>query len=176
MSKPVKNLIVDSYRKRFGQLEAAVLIDIRGIASNDNNTLRNNLAEKQMQVTVVKNSLAKRAWEGTAMANLTESLDGACAVAYGGESAVDIARLLIEQAKEVKLEFKGALMEGQVFGPDQVDALSKYPTRTEAQGQVIQIFLGPAGQVIGAATGIGSQIVSILKTIEEKLEKGESIK
>jgi len=175
MSKPVKNLIVDAYRSRFADLDAAVMIDLRGVASNDNNALRNHLAEKQIKVSVVKNSLAKRAWEGTALGSLADLLDGSCAVVYGGDSAVDVARVLVEEAKRVKLAFKGALMEGQVFGPDQVDALSKYPTRDEAKAQIIQVFLGPAGQVIGAATGIGSQIVSILKAIEEKLEKAETV-
>ena len=46
----------------------------------------------------------------------------------------------------------GAIMDGELFGPTQIEALSKYPTKTEAQGQVIQIILGAAGQVISAIT------------------------
>ncbi len=176
MSKPVKNLIVSSYARRFEGVDGGVLIDIRGIASNDNNSLRNSLADKQIRVTVVKNSLAKRAWDDTPLAGMTNLLEGSCAVAYGGESVVHIARELIDQAKTYDLEFKGALMEGQVFQADQVDALSKYPTRDEAQGQVIAVLLAPAAQVIGAAVAAGNQIASILKTIQEKLEGGEEIK
>jgi large subunit ribosomal protein L10 len=88
---------------------------------------------------------------------------------------INVARDLIEQANQVKFKFKGALLDGQVFGPNEVNALSKYPTREEAQAQIIQVALGPAAQVIGAAVGAGSQIASIVKTIEEKLEKGETI-
>ena len=176
MSKPVKNLIVDTYKRRFDGVESAVIIDIRGIASNDNNALRQNLADKSIKISVVKNSLAKRAWQETSMAGLTDLLDGSCAVAYGGESTVDIARLLVEQAKTVSLKFKGAMMEGELFGPEQVEELSKYPTRSEAQAQVIQIVLGPAGQIIGAALNAGNQIASILQTVKERLEKGKEIK
>jgi len=177
MSKPVKNLIVESYKKKFADVDGAVLVDIRGVDANKNNSLRSALAAQQVRITVVKNSLAKRAFEGTALADISELLDGPCAMVYGGQSVVEVARMLIKQAKEIEnLQFKGALMEGQRFGPDQIDALSKYPTRGEAQAQVIQVILGPAGQVIGAATSAGAAIASILKKIEEKLEKGEQIK
>ena len=64
MSKPVKNLIVDSYKKRFEGLTGGVLIDVRGIKSNETNELRAGLAKKQIKVTIVKNSLAKKAFEG----------------------------------------------------------------------------------------------------------------
>ncbi|MAE65890.1 MAG: 50S ribosomal protein L10 [Phycisphaeraceae bacterium] len=175
MSKPVKNMIVDAYRRRFDEVGSAVMIDIRGVNANDNQKLRNHLAEREIRVTLVKNSLAQRAWRDTALDGLCGLLDGSCAVAYGGSSVVEVARLLIDQAREINLTFKGALMEGEVFGPDEVEKLSKYPTREEAQAQVIQVFLGPAGQVIGAALSGGSQIASILQAIEEKLEKGETI-
>ena len=174
MSKRVKNLIVDSYQRRFRELDGAVMIDLRGIAANDNNALRATLAEKQVRITVVKNGLAERAWVNTPMAGLVDLLEGSCAIAYG-ESVINVARDLIEQADQVKFKFKGALLDGQVFGPNEVKALSKYPTREEAQAQIIQVALGPAAQVIGAAVGAGSQIASIVKTIEEKLEKGETI-
>ena len=169
MSKPVKNLIVDTYRKRFDGIDSAIMISIRGLAANKNNTLRKDLAGQQIRVTLVKNSLAKQAWQGTGLENLCQLLQGACAVAYGN-NAVEMARLLIDQAKQTQFEFKGALMEGELFGPDEVEALSKYPTREEAQGQVIGVALSPAGQIIGAATSAGAQIASILSTIEKKLE------
>jgi large subunit ribosomal protein L10 len=177
MSKPVKNLIAKAYEERFGELTEAVVIDIRGVKSNDNNALRGGLAQKNIKVTVVKNSLAKQVFDGTAMQNLTKILDGPCALAYGAGSAVEVARALIERVKDIQnLQFKGAIMDGQVFGPDQIEALSKYPTRDEAVAQVVQVILGPASQIAGCLVAAGGQIASILKTIEEKLEKGEEIK
>ena len=176
MSKPVKNLITAEYKKRFADLEGAVLIDIRGISSNDNNKLRAGLLAKKVRVTVVKNNLAKRAIEGTAMANISEMLDGPSALVYGGDSVVTVAREVLEQLKTMEnVQVKGALMDGIVFKGDAVKELSKYPTRPEAQAQVIQIFLGPASSVIGAVTSAGNQIASLIKAIEEKLEKGEAI-
>ncbi len=180
MSKPVKNLIVDSYKKRFEGLTGGVLIDVRGIKSNDTNKLRADLAGKDIKVTIVKNSLAKKAFEDGELAQLGELLDGPNAMAYPVSeeaSVVTVARELIDAAKELKeLEFRGALMEGIVFGPDEIEALSKYPTKEEAQAQVVQILLSPAQNLVGSIVSPGKKIASILKTVQEKLEAGEEIK
>lgn len=180
MSKPVKNLITDAYKSRFDGLNGAVVIDIRGIESNDNNTLRAGLAEKQIKVTVVKNSLAQRAFKDTDLEPLNDILDGPSAMVYPTSedtSVVSIARELIDWAKKIKaVEFKGALMEGIVFGPDQIDALSKYPTREEAQAKVVQLFLSPAQNLVGSILSPGRKVAGLVDAIKEKLEKGEEIK
>ncbi len=177
MSKPIKNLMMKAYEEAFGNVDGAVTIDIRGINANNNAALRTNLAQKGVTVSVVRNRLMVKAAQGTALEKINEILEGPTAICYGGESVVNVARELIAQAKAIQgIEFKGALMEGIVFGPDEVEKLSKYPTRDEAQAQVIQVILGPAAQVIGAAVGVGNEIAGILKTLEEKLEKGEEIK
>jgi large subunit ribosomal protein L10 len=180
MSKPVKNLIVESYKKRFEGLTGGVVIDVRGIKSNETNNLRANLAKKQIKITIVKNSLAKKAFESGELAQLNDLLDGPSAMVYPvseDASVVGVARELIEAAKSIKaMQFRGALMEGIVFGPNDIDALSKYPTREEAQAKVVQILLSPAKNLAGSITSPAKNIASILKTIQEKLEKGEEIK
>ena len=176
MSKPIKNLITEAYKEKFGELDGAVVIDIRGITSNENNDLRGGLAEGGVRVSVVKNSLAKKAFKGTALEKLNDILDGSCALVYGGESVVNVARALVEKAKTLdKIEFKGAIMEGVTFGPDEVEKLSKYPTRDEAIAEVIQVILGPGSMVAGSLVGVGNEIAGILSAMEEKLEKGEEI-
>lgn len=176
MSKPVKEMMMRTYQQAFENVTDAVLVDIRGVDANTNNELRNGLAEKEIRVRVVQNALARKVFSDSPLEPISDLLEGPTAVVYGGESVVDVAREILDWAKKVKqVEVKGAIMEGAVFGADEVDRLSKYPTRVEAQGQVIQVVLGPAGQVIGAATSAGSNIAGILSTIEEKLEKGESI-
>ena len=177
MSKPIKNLITNAYKDKFGDLEGAVVIDIRGVASNDNNELRTKLAKKSISVSVVKNSLAKVAFTGTAIEGINDLLEGPSAMVYGGNSVVEVARELIDAVKKMpNVDFKGAIMEGQVFGPNQIEALSKYPTREEAQAQVVQLILSPAQNLVGAVLGPGRSIASLVKAIEEKLEEGEEIK
>lgn len=172
MSKPVKNLITEAYKKKFKDLEGAVLVDIRGIASNDANTLRGNLAPKKVKVTVVKNSLAKRAIKGTRLENLSPLLEGPAAFVYGSDSVVSVARELLDQVKTLEgVKVKGAIMDGQVFAADQVKALSKYPTRVEAQAQAITLVVSPGRKVAGQIVAPGRKIASLIKAIQEKKEK-----
>ena len=177
MSKPVKNLMTEVYRQRFADQDGAVVVDIRGIEANDVNEFRSQLAEKEIRVSVVKNTLAKRALAGTPMEGVGTMLEGPSTLVYGGASVVDVARHLIDLAKQLgDLEFKGAWMEGQAFGPDQIKELSEYPTREEAQAQALQAVLSPGRNLAGQITGPGAKIASLVKAIEEKLEKGETIK
>lgn len=176
MSKTVKKLLTDVYKDQFSGMTQAMLVDIRGIEANDNNALRGGLAEKQIKITVVKNALAKSAFAGTDLEPLNDMIDGPSALVYGGESVVNVAREMIDWAKKLEnLELKGAVLDGIVFGPEDITKLSKYPTRDEAQAEVVQLLLSPAKNLAGAIKSPGSKIASILKTIEEKLEAGESI-
>lgn len=179
MSKPVKNLITEEYKRRFEGVTGAVLVDVRGMESNDNNELRNDLAGKSIKITVVKNSQAKRAFDGTDLEGLNEMIDGPSALVYPtteDASVVTVARELIDWAKKLEtLEFRGAILDGIKFGPDQIEALSKYPTREEAQATVVTLLLSPARNLVGAVNAPAGNIAGILKTIQEKLEAGETI-
>lgn len=177
MSRPVKNMIVEEYTERFGETDAALVIDIRGITANQNNSLRLDLAKQNVRITVVKNSLAKKAFSGTKLEKLAEVLDGPSALAHGGESVVNVARTLVDWAKKIeKLDLKGAILDGEVFaGAEGVKRLSTFPTREEAQAKVVTLILSPARNVMGAVKGPGSKVLAVVKSVEEKLEKGETI-
>ena len=177
MSRPVKEMIVDSYKERFADVENALVIDIRGIAANENNKLRLGLLEKEIRVTVVKNTLARKAFEGTTLETLAPSLDGPAALAYGADTVVDVARELVDWAKKVKkLELKGACLDGDFFeGEAGVKKLSEFPTKDEAIGTVVQLVLSPARNIVGCAASPGSKLLGIIKQIEEKLDNGETI-
>jgi len=177
MSRPVKEMIVDHYKTRFAEVDNALVIDIRGIPANENNALRLSLLKQDIRVAVVKNTLAKKAFEGTSLSALAPALDGPAALAFGAESVVDVARSLVSWAKKVdKLDLKGACLDGQYFeGADGIKALSKYPTRGEAIAKVVQIVLTPGGKALGCAVSPGGRVLGIVKQIQEKLEKGETI-
>lgn len=177
MSKPVKDLIVRQYRSRFDGVEGAVIVDLRGYNATENNRLRNHLRGKGVKVTVVKNSLARKAIAGTPLEAVGKALIGPAAFVYGAESVVDVARELIDWGRKVKeLELKAAVLDGTLFeGAEGVKRLSQFPTREEAQARVVQLVLSPAQKVVGAAKGPGGRILGLVKTIQEKLEKGEAV-
>ena len=177
MSKPVKEMIINQYRDRFDGVEGAVVIELRGYDAIGNNELRNHLRGKGVRVSVVKNALARKAIEGTALEAVSPALSGPAAFVWGAESVVDVARELVAWSRKVKeLQFKAAVLDGEYFeGAAGVKRLADFPTREEAQARVVSIVLAPAGKVVGAAKAPGANILGIVKTIQEKLEKGEKV-
>lgn len=177
MSRPMKDMMVQDYKDRIGEHDSALVIGLRGISSNDTNTIRTGLAEKEIRVTVVRNSLFGKAFGDTGLAPLSEIMSGASALAYGAESVVDVAREIVELVKTYPdIELKGAVLDGELFeGKAGVEELSKFPTREEAIAQDVTLILSPARNLVGAIKGPGSALAGILKSVEEKLEKGEAI-
>jgi len=177
MSKPVKEMMIREYQDLLGDHEDALVIGMRGVAANDNNSIRSGLAEKEIKVTVVRNKLFGQAFGETGLAPLSEVLVGANALAYGAESVVEVAREIVEIVKKFPgVELKGAVLDGMLFEGDAgVRELSKYPTRDEAIAKDVALILGPGSKLVGAVKGPGSNLAGILKAIETKLEDGETI-
>lgn len=177
MSKPVKELIIKQYSARVGDAQDAVLVSIRGVKAIDNNKIRLGLAKKGIKITMVRNSLARKAFDGSALSALNEILIGSSALVHGGSSVVEIARDLVTLvAKYPALEFKGALLDGMLFkGKDGVVELSKFPTKGEAISQNVTLILSPARKLAAQIVGPGSTVAGLVKAIEGKLEKGETV-
>jgi len=174
MSKPVKKLIRDELIKRFDGVTQLAVVGFSGVDANTTNAIRTRLAEKDIRVSVVKNALARQAFRQLGIQEVGELLDGPCAVAYGADSVVTVVRELLDIFKEApNLTVKAAFMEGDLFTQDKIDALSKYPTRGEAVGQIISCVLSAGANLAGCLIGPGGQIASILKSIEEKASGGE---
>jgi ribosomal protein L10 len=116
MSKTVKGMIIREYKSRLTGMEDATLISIRGISSNDTNKIRGTLRKKNIRVTMVQNALARKAFEGTGLEGLAPLMKGANAIAYGGNSVVEVARELVKLFADFPLiEMKGANLDGQHF-------------------------------------------------------------
>jgi len=180
MSKTVKNMILRDYKSRIAGADEypdAMVISLRGLKGIDTTKLRNNLAKKNIRITVVQNSLARKAFEGSRLAQLNEVLSGASAMCYGGASVVEVAREIMSWvAKMPQIELKGAVLDGTLFkGKAGVEELSKYPTREEAVAKVVTLIVSPGRNVLAQVKGPGSTVAGLIKAIETKLEKGETI-
>lgn len=177
MSKPVKELIVNEYRSRFADLGGAVLVEIRGLDALGTGKLRSGLRERNIRITVIKNTLARTAFTGTPLEALRPVLEGPSALAYGADGVVEVARELVDWAKRVKqLQLRAACLDGTLFeGPAGVARLSTLPTREEAQARVVTLLLSPARNAVSAAVSPGRRLAGIVKEIRERLERGETI-
>src|SRR3954466_14954442 len=174
MSKKVKNLITRELGEKFKGVDSIAVINPRGINATKNNQIRRKLRERGLRMTVVKNTLAKRAVGEGKLKGFDALLDGPSAVIYGKGSVAQIARTLLDLKKTVEtLELRGVFFDGELYEGDKgVDTASKLPTREEAIGQLVALLLSPGKNLAGALKGPGGKLGAILKAIEEKAPAG----
>ena len=125
-----KQAIIDEIKAKLENAQAAVVIDYMGITVAQADAMRKKLREANVDYTVYKNTLVKRAIEGTDFAGLAEVLDGPSALAISAEDATAPARVLNEAMKEYKkMEFKAGVVEGTFFDKDGIQAIADIPSR-----------------------------------------------
>ena len=178
MSKKVKNLITKETADRLRDIDAVAVINPRGINAIKNNQIRRKLREKGLRMTVVKNTLAKRAiGADSKLKGFDTLLDGPSAVIYGTASISTIARMILEEKKaDEKIELRGIFFDGEVYvGDAGVKTISTMPTREEAISNIVGLILGPGRKLAAALKGPGGTLGAILKTIEDKAkERGDA--
>jgi large subunit ribosomal protein L10 len=175
MSKQVKDLITKELTARLKDADGVAVINPRGINAIKNNLIRRRLHDKGLRMMVVKNNLARRATEGTALKGFDKLLSGPSAVIYGKQSVPTIARAVLDEKKaDDTLELRGVFFDGEVYVGDKgVEQVSKLPTREEAIGLLVGAILGPGSKLAGALKGPGGTLGAILKSIENKAKDKE---
>ena len=125
-----KQLIIDEIKDKFERAESAVVIDYIGITVAQADAMRKKLREANVDYTVYKNTLVKRAIAGTEWEALSEVLEGPSGFAFSYDDATAPARVLNESIKEYKkMEFKGGVVEGAVYGKEDMQAIANIPSR-----------------------------------------------
>src|SRR5688572_25551375 len=165
MSKFVKDLITKDLRNRLDGVEDALLVDVIGLENNKNVALRQRLRKKNIQLLVVKNSLARRATEGTRLASAFDDAGGTLALIWGGEDVIALAKEVIKISEEKEYEKflpKGGVMDGQALAAEQVKVVSKWPSRQEQlsilSGQILSPGAKLSSQLLAAGGLLASQI------------------
>src|SRR3954447_9006499 len=118
MSKKVKSLLQRDIAKRLEGIDGVAVINPRGINAIKNNQIRRKLREKGLRMTVVKNTLARRAvgGDGSKLKGFDKLLDGPSAVIYGTASISTIARMILDEKKaDEKIELRGIFFDGEVY-------------------------------------------------------------
>jgi len=175
MSKKVKGFIQQEYAKHYADVSECLVVSLRGMSGVDNNELRGDLLAKDIRLNVVKNSLARRAFEELGREGIGQILTGPSAIAYGGDSIVDVAKVMAEWSKKLEaLEIKGGYLDAKVLDAQAAEALSKMPNRQELQATIVAQALAPGGNISGALKGPASRIAGCIKALIEKLEGSQA--
>lgn len=155
----LKQPIVQAISEAVKDAQSVVLVDHRGLTVAQDTELRKQLREAGILYKVYKNTMMKRAFEGTEFEGLGECLAGPSAIAVSKDDATAPARIICKFAKTAeKLELKGGVVEGNVYDVAGLTALSKIPSREE----LLSKFLG----------SIQSPITNLARVIKQIAEQG----
>ena len=164
---------VQAIREEFEDIKDFFFTDYRGMSVEQITELRTKLREKNATLKVVKNRFAKIALKELDKSDVADLLVGPTAVALSTEEAGPVAKLLLEYAKDMPIEVKGALVDGQVFDLDQVEAFSKLPTRIELIAKLMGTMQAPVQNFVGILNEIPTKFVRTLQAVaDKKAEEG----
>ena len=150
-----KQIIIDEIKDKFERAESAVVIDYMGITVAEADEMRKKLREADVDYTVYKNTLVKRAIEGTKFEALAEILEGPSALAFSYDDATAPARVLNDAKKAYKkMEFKGGFIEGEYFDKENIEKIAAIPSRDT----LISKFMGSIQSPIANFARVVAQI------------------
>lgn len=164
-------MLAKDLSSRLDGVEDCLVANVIGIDSNTTTALRARLREKGIKLMVVKNSLARRATEGTALGPAFEGLTGNAAVVWGASDFVSLVKEVTALDKEEdeleKFKALGGVMDGEKLTPEKVKEISKWPSREEQLSTLVGQILGPGAQLAAQIVGPGSQLASQIKSKSE---------
>lgn len=157
----LKTPVVEEIKGYVTNAKAAVLVDYRGLTVEEDTALRKKLREAGVVYKVYKNTMLKRAFEGTVYADLDKHLEGPTAIAFGVEDATSPARILNDFAKTApNLEFKAGVIDGTYYDQAGVKVIATIPSR--------EVLIS---RLLGSMQSPITNFARVLKQIAEKQEE-----
>lgn len=157
-----KQAIVASLTEKLQNATAGLIVDYKGITVAEDTALRVECRENEVEYTVVKNTLLRRAFDNAGLNELDEHLNGTTSLAIAADPVAP-ARVIANYAKKLndRFEIKGGFMDGKVIDMATIQSLAAIPTLPVLQAQVLGTMLAPI-----------TALAVVLKQIAEK--DGES--
>ncbi|MEG0291732.1 MAG: 50S ribosomal protein L10 [Anaerovoracaceae bacterium] len=144
-----KQLVIDEIKEKLSRAKSAVVIDYIGIKVSEADAMRKSLRAADVDYTVYKNTLVKRAIEGTEFEPLGEVLEGPSAFALSYDDVTAPARVLNNAIKEYKkMAFKAAVVEGTFYDAAGVEKLANIPGREELIAKFMGSIQSPVSKAV----------------------------
>ena len=151
---------------------SAVIADYRGLSVGQMTELRKQAREGGVYLKVVRNTLARRAVEGTDFECLQNELVGPTVLAFSQEDPGAAARLMKDFAKEnAELEVKALSISGQVLGAEQIDVLAKMPTLDQARAMLMSVMIAPVTKLARTLNEFPGSITRVMAAVADEKKK-----
>ena len=154
----LKQPIVDEISELLNGAATAVVVDYRGLTVAEDTDLRRQLREANVVYKVYKNTMIKRAIEGTEFEGLSVNLEGPTAIAISTEDATAPARAICKFAKEApKLEVKAGIVEGTAYDAAGIAQIASVPSREELLAKLLGSMKSPISNFARVINQIAEQ-------------------
>ena len=148
---------------------SAVLADYRGLTVAEMTDMRVKARESGVYLRVVRNTLAKRAVEGTEYECLNDAFVGPTLLAFSQEDPGAAARLLKDCAKELEdLEIKALSIGGEMLGADQLDRVAMLPTLDEARSLLMSVMQAPVVKLARTLNEVPGKLTRTVAAIRDQ--------
>ncbi len=154
----LKAPIVEEIKANLEGAKSVVLVDYLGLTVEQDTNLRRATREAGLIYKVYKNTMVKRAIEGTEFAEIAKDLEGPTAVAISKEDATAPARVVANFAKTApKLEMKSGIVEGTYYDAEGIKAISQIPSREELLSRLLGSLQSPITNLARVIKQVGEQ-------------------
>jgi len=167
-TKAFKAEKIEAVREKIARAKVAIVTENKGLSVAKITSLRRELQKGNGDYTVVKNTLAKIAIQGTEFEPLAELLTGPVVLALGFEDQVAPAKTIAQFAKEKtnadKIAIKGGCLDGALLSAQQIDDLSKLPSKEELYAKMLGCVNSPAS---GIANSVNAVLRALVYTVDQ---------
>jgi large subunit ribosomal protein L10 len=167
-----KKAIVAEVSETAAQALSLVVADARGVDVNDMNALRTKARAENVQLRVIRNTLAKRAFAETDYACVEDVLVGPSLFAFSMEDPGAAARLFKDFAKgNDSFEVKALSVSGQLLGKEQIDVLANLPTLEQALGMLASVTLAPVTKLVRTLNEVPTKVTRVVAAVKTQKEE-----
>ena len=171
MQKEDKERVVAELTEKLRTAETLFVADYRGLTMPQIDSLRGKLIENGARLSVVKNTLTRRAAEAAGADALLALLEGPSAIAFieADGDMVAVAKALADSARETKvLEIRGGVMQGREISASDVEELAKLPPLDVLRGQVLGAMIAPLSAI---AALVNAPLQNLYGLIDARIEQ-----
>lgn len=170
-----KQAIVAEVNETASNALSAVMADYRGVSVEDMTELRKQAREQSVHLRVVRNTLAKRAFEGTEFECMNEVLLGPNIMAFSLEDPGAGARVFKDFAKENdEFEIRALSVGGKLLPVEQLDVLAKLPTRDQALAMLMSVMIAPVTKLTRTLNEVPSKVTRAVAAVRDQKQQEAS--